>query len=208
MIDLSNNNAKGHHWKVIAQHQRRVYLKRSEDRAFIDPNFMELRKQAHGVGMHVGGYHFAHPLEVTPRESYGFFMREEPLYHRGDLRAALDLEFGTANRHVGAWAEEWVKLHKKEHGFYPVLYCGYYYARECKFQPFMAAVPLWLPAYGRNDGKEYPWLTPRPWHRVGAHQYASTAQVPGVNGPCDLSHVYHPALIDVPSTLRRLVTRS
>jgi GH25 family lysozyme M1 (1,4-beta-N-acetylmuramidase) len=208
MIDLSNNNATGHHWKTIAQHQRRVYLKRSEDAAFIDPDFLTLRASAHRVGMHVGGYHFAHPLQVTPKESYDFFKKAEPSYHRGDLRAALDLEFGKASRAVGKWAEAWLKLHKNDHGFYPVLYTGYYFARDCKFQSWVSAVPLWLPAYGRNDGKEYPWLTPKPWGRVAAHQYRSQATVAGVNGLCDVSHVYHPALIDIPSPLRKLITRS
>lgn len=205
MIDLSNNNAKGHNFAKIVHsgHQRRVYLKRSEDRAFVDPDFESLRAQAHRVGMKVGGYHFAHPLAVTPKESFGFFMKHEPHYRRNDLRVALDLEYGSASRAVGKWAEEWVKLHKKEHGFFPVIYVGYYYAAACDFEKFMAAVPLWLPAYGRNDGKEYPALRPAPWHKTAAHQYTSQALVPGVNGRCDLSHVYSARLIDVPHPAKR-----
>jgi GH25 family lysozyme M1 (1,4-beta-N-acetylmuramidase) len=209
MIDLSNNNGLVDFGRLAREgHQRRVYLKRSEGTGFADRTFPGLRQRAHANGFKVGAYHFAHPQTNTPLEELRFLLELLPHLRRGpDLRTALDLEHGSGSAQVGRWALEFCRLHRRELGFVPVLYSYGSYLEACGFSSPPA--PLWLAAYDRNDGREHPFRVPRPWRSLAAHQFASSARLPGASGAVDLSHVYDFAALELPHllALRRLRRR-
>lgn len=200
MIDLSNNNDAVNFRTIAAHRQYRVYLKLTEGTHFRDATFDARYREARNAGLIVGCYHFARPSENTPREEAEFFLRNAPQLHtRVNMRHCLDLE--DPNKKPGpflaAWAQTWLEYVRKEINWHAILYGNPSYLGACDFRT--APAWLWLASYGRDDGREYPYTVPRPWNRrqVIAHQYASTARVPGVGGECDISHVFYPNLIDV-----------
>jgi GH25 family lysozyme M1 (1,4-beta-N-acetylmuramidase) len=201
MLDLSNNNASGHNFKTAYEKggQRRVYLKRVEGTAFVDRAYPGLRRSALAAGFRVGAYDFLHPLEATPKEAADFLLGKltQPLKAGRDLRPALDCEEGTPSAKVGVWISQVALEIRRVLGFKPLIYGSGYWLESCSFRT--APGPLWLAAYGRNDGKEYPvGRLPAPWRALGAHQYTSEARVVGIRGLCDLSHVYVSSAVEVP----------
>jgi len=201
MLDLSNNNATGHNFKIahVKGGQLRVYLKTVEGTGFIDHTYTELRKQALAAGLRVGAYDFLHPGEATPAQAAKYLITRlpKPLVSGRDLRPCLDCEHGTPSQTLGKWIAQVAAIVYKQTGVKPLIYGSGWWLEACAFKT--APGPLWLAAYGRNDGKEYPvGRLPRPWKKMAAHQYTSTAHVIGINGPVDLSHVFVPASIEVP----------
>src|SRR5580765_4211873 len=110
MLDLSNNNARGHNFKLAHAKggQLRVYLKVVQGTHFIDRTYVGLRKRALAAGMRVGAYDFLEPLVSSPAEAAAYLLKRLPLtLERGrDLRPALDCEFGSGSPAVGAWIVE------------------------------------------------------------------------------------------------------
>jgi GH25 family lysozyme M1 (1,4-beta-N-acetylmuramidase) len=193
MLDLSNNNATGHNFKLAYGKggQRRVYLKAVEGTHFIDKTYAALRKAALAAKLRVGAYDFLHPLEASPAEAADYLLGRlpRPLVRGRDLRPALDCEYGHGTPQVGVWIKEVAALVGKATGQPPLIYGSGYWLEACKF--VTKPGPLWLAAYGRNDGREYPvGRLPAPWTTMAAHQYTSTAHVVGINGEVDLSHVF------------------
>lgn len=207
MLDLSNNNGPVNFETVHAHGQRRVYLKRSEGTHFIDKTFPNLYARARHAGMIPGAYHFARPSQNTPSEEAQFFLRLLPQLEPGKtLRPCLDLEDPdvTPSAETGKWAVEWLRRVNDNLPFREraILYGSPFYMEACQFR--RVPTGLWLAAYGRNDGKEHPFHIPAPWshswrarQRVLAHQYASTARVPGCSGQVDISHVFRPHWLTV-----------
>jgi lysozyme len=201
MIDLSNNNGTGHDFRRTYQAgQHRLYLKVTEGTRFRDPDYRQLRKAAQLAGFLVGGYHFAHGL-ASPREEADFFLEHlgaRPAAPHG-LVPCLDLEYQTPgpSARLGRWAIEWLHQVRAGTGMHPILYGSPYYLQECEFPHPPAA--LWLAAYGRDDGKEHPYMIPHPWKAIAAHQYADSATVPGIRGRCDISRVLDFAALAFPA---------
>lgn len=202
MLDLSNNNGTRHNFKAtyVKGGQRRVYLKQGEDIVMrLDPTYRAMRKAALAAGFKVGPYWFCHPGDLSPRESldeilHGFFA-----YTRNgrELRLALDLERGTPTRAKGVWARELWTLARRETGIAPATYGNGYYLEALRLPAPIG--PLWLAAYGRNDGREYPvGKIPAPWKQFAGHQFTSRARIVGIDGDCDLTHLRVLTAFDVP----------
>lgn len=198
MIDLSNNNGgRVDFAKVFAGGTRRIYLKATEGTNFVDATYLQRRHAANAEKLLTGAYHFAHG-KVSPKEEADFFLKHIGVLHPAkDLRPVLDLEMGTASAAFGKWAVEWLAEVKKHVGIVPLVYSYASFAESCKFTKPPA--PLWLAAYGPNDGKEHPYSTPRPWRSVVAHQYTSKATVKGVTGYVDQSRVFNFGAFSLPA---------
>lgn len=200
MLDLSNNNAADQNFTVAYRKggQRRVYLKCCQGVDFVDKTFTGLRERAIAAGLKVGAYDFLEPLHATPEAAAEFFLKHLPVLKGGrDLRPCLDVEYGTATAEVGEWVTDVAAAIREATGLQPLIYGSGYFLEACKFKSPIG--PLWLAAYGRNDGKEYPvTMVPAPWSSYAAHQYTSEAKVLGITGPVDLSHVFTPSAIDIP----------
>jgi lysozyme len=203
MIDLSNNNASGHNFKRAYTQggQRRVYLKAAEGTTFIDSTYRRLRTAALNAGLKVGAYDFLHPLETTPSEALSFFMKRltHGLMPGRDLRPALDVERGTPTTKMGEWVKEMSGIFYKETGVRPLIYGSGYFLESCRFAA--APGPLWLAAYGKDDGRDYPISkVPKPWKTVAAHQYSSRGNVAGIQGYVDITNVMVPSSVELPKS--------
>jgi GH25 family lysozyme M1 (1,4-beta-N-acetylmuramidase) len=169
-----------------------------EGTGFVDQTYAFLRTGALAAGMRVGAYDFLHPLQASPKAAAAYLTQRLPgvLKPGRDLRPCLDCEYGTPSPKAGAWIKEVAALVYKKTGVKPLIYGSGYWLEACGFAS--APGPLWLAAYGRNDGKEYPvGRLPKPWKTLAAHQYTSVAHVVGINGECDLSHVFLAGSIEV-----------
>jgi lysozyme len=200
VIDLSNNNGTGHDFRRTFQSgQRRLYLKVSEGTGFTDHTYATLRREAIACGFLVGGYHFAHGA-ASPAEEADFFLARlahpSSLVH--ELPPCLDLEYRTPgpSPRLGRWAIKFLAHVHAAIGRAPIIYGSPYYLEACAFPHPPAA--LWLAAYGRDDGREHPYHTPRPWRAIAAHQYADNATVPGIRGRCDISRVLDARAFELP----------
>lgn len=196
MIDLSNNNKAAAFRTVYASGHRRVYLKLTEGLNFVDGKHDAFRRAAISAGLKVGEYHFAHPHLNKAKDEAEFFCLHLPKLRPGQaLRPCLDLEDGAPSEAVAQWAVDWVFHVSRTTGHTVVLYSNPSYLSGCRFR--RPTGPLWLAAYGRNDGKEHPVTIPAPWKHAAAHQYTSRGNVPGVLGLCDVSRVWRPRQLDV-----------
>jgi GH25 family lysozyme M1 (1,4-beta-N-acetylmuramidase) len=180
--------------------QRRVYLKRGgfEPHAFTDKTFPALRKEAHEAGLKTGAYFFPRPQDVTPQEASDLFLRLLPEPIKGkDLRPCLDLEHGRSSPKVGRWAIEFQNRMREQVGVLPLFYSYASYVEGLALAKPIG--PLWLAAYGRNDGKEHPFRIPRPYKTAVAHQYSSRCRLVGCSGFVDISHVFNPRALEAAS---------
>lgn len=200
MLDLSNNNSRTQDFRTayVKGGQRRVYFKRCQGVTYTDDTFDTFRKEALAAGLKVGAYDFLEPLKASPEAAAKFLLDLLPPLKAGrDLRPCLDVEYGTATAAVGVWVAQVAKIVQKATGVQPLIYGSGYFLQDCGFKT--APGPLWLAAYGRNDGKQYPVeMLPKPWARFSAHQYTSNAHVVGITGACDLSNVAVPADVEIP----------
>lgn len=186
LVDLSNNNGSVDFARLArVPGLVGVYLKATEGRTFTDGTFHRRRLEAHAHGLRVGAYHFAR-FHVA-REEAAHFALTVGRPERRDLRPALDAEIGSG-RGLAGWCREWCRDVWQATGTLPAIYSYGSWLEELHAdEPIGAA--LWLAAFGRNDGHEYPYRVPQPWRKAAAHQFTSNARVAGVAGPCDLSSV-------------------
>jgi lysozyme len=207
VLDLSNNNGAVDFERIYDGGTRRVYLKCTEGTNFLDKTAAPFFHRAKAAHLKVGFYHFARPsqnpgVDGASREA-AFFLRNLPTgWHQKNgttLRPCLDLEDPHAppSVKIAQWAHEFILYVKNHTGLYPIIYGNTYYLQGCSFHKPWAK--LWLASYGRNDGKEHPYIIPKPWLKkdLAAHQYSSEAHVAGVEGVVDISHVFKPRQLDV-----------
>lgn len=197
MLDLSNVNGTPDFHRIYHAGQRRVYLKASEGRTYVDKTFRARRLAAYRAGLKVGAYHFSHSEANDPVVEARFFCAQIGRLRPGkDLRPCLDFEIGLPS---AKWAEKFIGEVTNRLGVKPIIYSYANFLERAHFQRIPA--PLWLASYGRNDGKEHPFLIPKPWKRIVAHQYSSRARVAGASGYVDISHVFNFKALDVPEAL-------
>jgi len=164
-----------------------AYLKATEGVNWNDPKFQENRKAANAHGIHIGAYHFASLYDGKLEAEH--FLRTIGHVGNKDLKPVLDLE-SNPKRVSSAGQRAFVAAFNKtvhdRTGVWPMFYSYGSYAYGINF-PKPVGNGLWLAAYGRNDGKEYPVSVPRPWKKYVAHQFTSRGTIPGIKGYVDLS---------------------
>lgn len=175
-------------WKRVAKSGvRAAYLKATEGIHWNDPSFQANRKAANAQGIHVGAYHFADLYDGGIEARH--FLSTVKTVGPKDLKPVLDLETNTKRLPVSALRQYVSSFNKTIHermGVYPMFYSYASFAESIGF-PRPAGNGLWIAAYGRNDGIEYPVTVPRPWKKYVAHQFTSRGAVPGIKGYVDLS---------------------
>jgi lysozyme len=194
VVDLSNNNERqvpADAFQRVTQHVHGLYLKATEGANFVDRDYGRWRALAHNAGIYVGAYHFARPGHNpgdhgAEQEAKHFLGVIGELGDR-DLKPALDLEVEEIST-VTAWARRFCQTVHQALG-------RYFYSYPYYIEHLHAETPigdgLWLASFGRNDGKEHPYVAPKPWHKVQLHQFSSRATVAGLVGTVDLSMAHN-----------------
>lgn len=197
IVDLSNANTVTPNGFALMRAAGVVgaWLKVSEGVTYDDAQFKLREQVAERSQLHVGGYHYARPDRNTPREEAEHFLRRYPPSHndQGALRAVLDMEAPKAaplGRKLIQWSRDWNGIVHRALGHWPLFYSyPSYIVDTMRMQSGDKPIGggLWLASYGRNDGREHPFLIPPPWRHALAHQFTSRATLPGVVGKVDLS---------------------
>lgn len=191
IADVSNVNGEVNFATLKSAGVKAVWLKVTEGLTFNDKDYPAFKKAANKAGLRVGGYHFAHPADNSAISEATHFARNIGRLGRRDLRPVLDFE--TPAPHLPPIAmETWIKRFnsaiKLKLGVVPAFYSYGPFIEELKLvEP--VGDGLWLAAYSRNDGKDYPFAIPHPWKKVIAHQFTSKWTVAGHSGYIDLSYV-------------------
>jgi lysozyme len=192
MIDLSNNNPGPLDFER-AFHEgghRRCYLKATEGLSFTDPTYYDRLHRARRAGFRVGPYHFAHSGNDPRAEARRF---HAVVGRNWDLRPCLDFETGTPSLR---WAVAFIAEARLLFGKTPILYSYQDFIRRLGASVRIA--PLWLAAYGANDGRDHgvPSSGVHPLEPA-AHQFTSRGHVPGIHGFVDVSRVIDASALDV-----------
>lgn len=176
IIDISHHQAKVDFKKIKAAGVQGVWLKATDGSSMVDPTFATRKAAAKAAGLHVGAYHFAHPVRSSATVQAKHFLSVIGAPEKGvDLRAALDLEFDCGKMtgpQVVAWIDE----------FLTVLHAKRWQTITYSYEPYSKA-------HGFDDHPSYQWRaryssTPPkgPWK---VWQYTDKAAVPGISSPVD-----------------------
>ena len=186
-IDVSSYQGTIDWKRVAAAGIKAAYLKATEGVNWNDPNFEANRKAANAHGIHIGAYHFASLYDGALEAHH--FLKTISNVGPHDLKPVLDLETNPKNLppvQLRAFAINFNKTVYTRTGVWPMFYSYAGFIEAMQF-PKPVGNGLWIAAYGRNDGMEYPVYAPKPWKKYVAHQFTSRGQVPGIKGYVDTS---------------------
>lgn len=186
-IDVSEYQGTINWKKVRAHGVQAAYLKASEGIHWNDPKFVANRKAANAAGIHVGAYHFADVYDGVLEAEH--FLKTIESVGPKDLKPVLDFEINTKRLAPEALRLFALKFNERVHnktGVWPMFYSYASFIQGCGFKKPVGN-GLWLAAYGRNDGREYPVFAPKPWKKFVAHQFTSKGRIPGIVGDVDVS---------------------
>lgn len=180
MIDISSNNhleGEPIDWSAVRESGiRAVMIKATEGIRYVNPYLRADYDGARKVGLDVGFYHFARPVQNTPQPELGHFVETvKGLSHQ----CGMALDFEALNGHSPTSFRDWVSdfLHGlRQHTDWPVLYCDRSVHSALGGEPYGAF--LWLASPGTHPD-HMPWA----WQ-------AGIVTVPGISGPVDHDLLY------------------
>jgi len=149
-----------------------AFIKATEGKTFIDPDFATNWRHAKALGIVRGAYHFGHPKNGAAADAAAFLaeVRAHGL-DAGDL-LALDLETtdGLPPARVSAYARHWCADVAKATRHTPVVYTFLSFAQEGNCAG-LGRYPLWIAEPSAPAGRP---VVPRPWTTWHFHQYGTT----------------------------------
>ena len=181
-IDVSNNNGVVDWVKAAAAPVDFAFVKASEGIGYYDPLFTAnwTGIKAAGIGVR-GVYHFCHPELNSPEQEAEWYTRIIAEYMQpGDI-PVLDCEVGGTQDNSG-WLMACGAAVGKILGFPCGVYSYLDYIQRCLQDSGLAAMWLWLAAYG----SQMP-ASPVPWDKYLIWQYSQSGTIPGISGNCDLN---------------------
>jgi GH25 family lysozyme M1 (1,4-beta-N-acetylmuramidase) len=186
LIDRSNNNGADSYAEAKKAGVTHAYFKASDGTGFVDSTYKDRMARAHAAGIICGAYHFAEHGSPVAEATHFLSVIGTPA--AGHMRPCLDLESGES----AAWAAAFVEhLHAKL-GYYPVLYGNTSTIPALRSaSAAVRACPWWRAEFGPNDGTRHALQGGD--MGASAHQYTSTAHVPGIEGATDASVFLAPA---------------
>lgn len=193
-VDLFARYNQVSDWRAVAAAGiRDVYVKLTNGAAAASPPGDSYVAGARGVGLAVGGYHYA--LAGDPVAQARAFAGELRRLAATDIAPALDFEDSSLPL-SGSAGRSWIVAFLSElHRQLPELPRLALYSSGSVLAALGAGsitVPgvqlvIWEAEYGPNDGREHP-VTRYAGH-VDVHQYTSTGHVPGISGWVDMDDV-------------------
>jgi len=188
LIDLSNNNGEVNFKRIKEYGVWGVCLKATQGTEFVDPTFANRAREAKKAGLVVLSYHYA-TLKDPVEEADHYASIIHPARLNG--RPMLDMEVPSGTINVEVWCRDFNRHLRYKRGLPLPLYYGNpaYISEHHYSRPIGSG--LILASYGRDDGKDYPFIIPAPWTHVTAHQFTSVGHIPGIAGPVDVWHSRH-----------------
>ena len=184
-IDVSHHNGKIA-WNVVKQNKRIqfVYIKASEGKTYVDPNYRTNLRNARKNGLKVGSYHFFR-MTSGAHEQFRHFKN---VVKKGEQNLIPMVDVETNDRHSIKETRDslrvFLRLVEKYYGVKPMIYgtnrsyntiCGIWFNRY----------KLYLGRYGQNPPKI------RGSEHYLIWQYSEKGRIKGIPKPVDLCR-FHP----------------
>ncbi len=159
--------------------------------AYDDAYFVANMTKAKAVGVLIGPYHFARPLDNpgasgATNEADWFISRAGQYMTAGYLRPVLDLESGgnPDKTVLSTWANAFCNRIKQVKGVSPIIYTGQYFA-SAYLNNTLTNWPVWIAQYPYFPDPQNGNPSATPWSSWSFWQFSSTGTVAGVSGNCD-----------------------
>ncbi len=183
-IDVSHHNKVADWHAVHGNNITYASVKLSESTGFTDPAAGGHVSGARGVGIHVGGYHFARNAAVEAQvDRFVAGLRAHDLLRADSLAPMLDIESTDLFAHANTFIPDFVQRLRKQTGVHRVLV----YASLDTWQRFLRPnewadqhVALWVARYNGDPGKPG-WVHPK----LVLHQHTDKGNVPGIPAHVD-----------------------
>lgn len=169
-IDLSHWNRVTNWDKIRADF---IIIKCTESTSYVDPTYLERKKEIIKRGINFGAYHFARGGDV--RKEADWFLYNIGVTDRSDI-LVLDWEINHTN--PSKWCKDFLDYIKQKTGITP-----YLYTNEARANQIQNSFPWWIARYGTNNGKQQ---TP-PTKDWTIWQYTSRGGVSGIDGYVDMN---------------------
>lgn len=170
-------------------------LSKRKDGLYIDPTFERNYSECKRLGIPVGVYYYTYATDKQMADAELALLKTALTGKTFELPISVDVEDNKIKKlstqaltdlaaYALATVERW--------GFYALLYVGLNFAQT---ELYMGGAALrkydvWLARHPRDKSKTKPEDKPKTDFAFGMWQYTSTARIPGVSGPVDLSHAY------------------
>jgi len=161
---------------------RLVYIKSTQGKNLVDPDFERNYTEAFKANLHIGFYHYvtARSLEDAKAEAAFFAEKIKGKYY--DARPVMDFEsFGELSRkEIHAISLHFLTELEKRTGHRPAIYSNASDASEVFTNERLREYPLWIAEYQvqRPDMENQ-------WKRWSGWQYTESGHVRGIDGEVD-----------------------
>lgn len=191
-IDVSNWEGEINFRKVREAGIRIVYIKATQGRNIIDPDFERNYREAEREKLRIGFYHYvmAENLEEAKEEAAFFYNRIKD--KRQHARPAMDFEeFGTLPyQEIRNISLQFLLELETKSGHRPILYSDASNAAHVFDDDRLRKYPLWIAQYGvKKPDME------NQWKRWSGWQYTDSGHVKGIHGKADRDYFRRDILI-------------
>lgn len=191
-IDVAHHQQNIDWPKVKAAGKVFAMIKATEGVGYVDPNFKTYVAGATAAGLHIGAYHFlrAGDAKEQARQCVAAIAP-----YQWDYPVALDVEHAELLKLTTAQRTDMIIAFCdviRAAGYYPVIYTGYYWAKNYLDMARLKNIDLWLARYNTVPG----------YDGISMWQYSSVGRIAGISGNVDLDYSYK----DYPSIIAQLHT--
>lgn len=182
-IDVSHHNGTPDFQKAKASGVSFVYVKATEGKTYIDPQFQPNMMNSMAAGLPTGCYHFARPYNKPEDEAANFINTISVFKY--DLLPVLDLEYapnGMSDVTLYSWARSFINAVQEKTGHPVMLYTGLWFLNKYPALQKLNDLPLWIAAYRSQAPTVTGWSNWTMW------QYTDCENIPGV-GSCDCNYL-------------------
>lgn len=187
------------HWEGRIQFQklkeagiRIVYIKATEGRSIVDPDFERNYREAEKENLHIGFYHYVTARDEKEAQAEAAFFYEKIKNKDQHARPAMDFEeFGDLSfQEVRNISLQFLKSLEARFRYRPVIYSDAANASHTFDDDRLRNYPLWIAQYGvsKPDMENI-------WKHWSGWQYTDSGRVRGIHGTVDRDYFRHDILI-------------
>ncbi|NUT48940.1 MAG: LysM peptidoglycan-binding domain-containing protein [Saccharothrix sp.] len=184
-IDISSWQGSAIDWNAVRGNNISfASVKVTEATGYVNPHATAQVDGARGVGIHTGGYHYAHPGNVSGQVAHFVAqLNARGLLGSGSMRPMLDMEHHTFTGDPNGFIAEFIREFRAQSGRRELLVYAnqYWYTRRLRPDEWADdAVILWCAQYNGDPGN-VDYAHPR----LAIHQHSQEGIVPGFTGFVD-----------------------
>lgn len=127
----------------------------SDDGLYIDSQFLNFYTQAKNLGLDVGIYWYTKAANIKALKEEINYLLSKIKGLQFELPVYLDIEEECLYNYSNNLAVTWIK-ELLNNGYYPGIYCGYYWSLDKLTDPIIGKYPFWL-ALWRETKPSFKW---------------------------------------------------